>query len=344
MKAYYKKYTLHFKFEAGTSRGVLREKNTYFIYLVTPTLQLQGVGEANVLQGLSIDDTTDFEEKLKYILHQYNKNQLDRNILKKFPAIAFGLETAERSYHNRQKYTVYDTDFIKGKQSIPINGLIWMGKKSSMLSQIKEKIEAGFNCLKMKIGAIDFEEELSVLKSIRQTFSESDMTLRVDANGAFGSDEALEKLKRLSDFQLHSIEQPIAIRQYEAMASLCQLSPVPIALDEELIGIEEKTSLLQMIKPAFIVLKPALLGGFEACQTWIDLAEKQKVGWWVTSALESNIGLNAIAQWTSTLPYKGHQGLGTGQLYTNNISSPLVIEAGYLQYDTEKEWETPDIS
>lgn len=340
MQISYTPYTFDFKFEAGTSRGVITQKKNYFIK-ITDKQGNTGVGEVNVLKGLSIDDRVDFKEKLETILKQYEKNEIDQELLNEFPSVRFALETAQKDLENGGNKIIYPTKFLEGTHFIPINGLIWMGNKDFMLSQIAEKVKHGFNCLKMKIGAINFEEELEVLRYIRNEISEKDMILRVDANGAFSPKTALEKLKKLSDFELHSIEQPIQPKQYEQMAYLCEHSPVPIALDEELIGIQnytEKKKLLETLKPPYIILKPALLGGFQKSEEWIELAESQQIRWWVTSALEGNIGLNAIAQWTSHLAYQGHQGLGTGQLYTNNINSPLVVEKGYLRYDKNSEW------
>ena len=343
MQTSYQKYTLQFKFEAGTSRGTLTQKSTYFVKIWDKNNpEIIGIGEANVLKGLSIDDREDFEEQLENILQKFQNQTLQKEDLLPFPAIAFALETALKDLKNGGKRIIYDTKFVKGERQIPINGLIWMGKPDFMLAQIREKVEKGFNCLKMKIGAIDFFQELQILKYIRREFSDKELILRVDANGAFAAKEALEKLKYLSEFQIHSIEQPIAVKQYEALTLLCEKTPISIALDEELIGIatkQEKENLLKKIKPAYIILKPALLGGFVACQEWIETAENLQIGWWVTSALESNIGLNAIAQWTSSLPYQGHQGLGTGQLYHNNIESPLCIEAGFLSYQPQKSWQ-----
>jgi o-succinylbenzoate synthase len=343
MKADYKKYTLYFKFEAGTSRGVLTQKDTYFIRIWDENHpSCVGVGEANVLKGLSIDDREDFEEQLQKIIQKIENQTLSRYDLRHLPAIAFAYETAQKDLQNGGKRIIFPTKFVEGLHQIPINGLIWMGKPDFMLTQIKDKIEKGFNCLKMKIGAIAFHQELDILRYIRREFSDKDLILRVDANGAFQASEALAKLNQLAEFNVHSIEQPIAPKQWEAMHELCEKSPVPIALDEELIGVfshTEKLELLQKIKPTYIILKPALLGGFASCQEWISIAEKLQIGWWVTSALESNIGLNAIAQWTSSLPYSGHQGLGTGQLYHNNIESPLHTEAGFLSYQPQKSWQ-----
>jgi len=232
-----------------------------------------------------------------------------------------------------------------GRGVIPINGLIWMGDGPSMMRQVKEKLAAGFRCIKLKIGALDFDTELNLLRKIRKEHPASEVTLRVDANGAFPKEQALEKLKRLSDFDLHSIEQPIRKGQWEAMAALCAASPLPIALDEELIGVADVTNmqmLLQTIQPHYLILKPSLLGGYSGCEAWMNLAGKEGIKWWITSALESNVGLNAIAQWTFQLHPDLPQGLGTGGLFKNNFSSPLTVGEGCLSYKTNKEW-TPNI-
>jgi o-succinylbenzoate synthase len=335
LQATFEPYVLRFRFEAGTSRGILREKKNYFIKIWDKTKpQIQGIGEINVLKGLSLDDRTDLEEKIAEILQKYQSQALQNTDLEPFPAIRFALETAEKDLQNGGQRIIFPSNFTEGKMFIPINGLIWMGNKEWMLSQIREKIEKGFTCLKMKIGALDFETELNILRAIRKEFSSpQEMILRVDANGAFSAEKALEKLKRLSELHIHSIEQPIAPNQITEMAQLCEKSPIPIALDEELIGKNsQKKYLLETIRPQFIILKPALVGGFKECETWIEQAQELGIGWWVTSALESNIGLNAIAQWTATLNFSGHQGLGTGQIYENNLPSQLHLEGEKLWF------------
>lgn len=341
MKATYHKYILDFKRPSGTSRGIMTTKETWFIILESNGKR--GIGECGILRSLSIDDRPDYEEKLKWTCDNIH---LGLKILLKdlveFPSIQFGLETAFKSLESYDKFKLFPSAFTKGFDGIPINGLVWMGDETFMRKQVKEKIGAGFDCIKMKIGAIDFQTELDILKSIRKEFSESDIELRVDANGAFFPSEALEKLKRLSEYHLHSIEQPIKPKQFEDMARLCELTPLPIALDEELIGVfhkDKKLKTLQTIKPQYIILKPSLVGGFGSSQEWIDLAEQLNIKWWITSALESNIGLNAIAQWTYTLNNTMPQGLGTGSLFTNNFSSPLSVKNGTLQYDNNKHWK-----
>ena len=329
------KHILNFKRPSGTSRGVLTSKETFF--LVIEQEGKKGTGECNLFRGLSADDVPDYEAKLQWVeqhLHLGEKALLEE--LKTFPSIQFGVEQAFRSVVAPQWYELFPSNFTKGKDAIPINGLIWMGSPDFMKTQIKEKLAQGFRCIKMKIGAIDFEEEYRILKALRNEFSASDIEIRVDANGAFQATEALRYLERLATLQLHSIEQPIRAGQWEAMAELCEQTPLPIALDEELIGIftrEEKQRLLREIQPQYIILKPSLIGGYSGSEEWITLAETLGIGWWVTSALESNIGLNAIAQWTYTLRNPMPQGLGTGTLYTNNIPFPLYVENGHIGFN-----------
>lgn len=338
--ATYKPYTLNFKQASGTSRGILKTKATWFIILKDS--DKAGIGECGMFKGLSIDDRTDFEDKLQWTCDNINSGlNVLLNSLVEFPSIQFGLEMAFKSLVSKDGFKLFPSEFTQHESSIPINGLIWMGSETFMKQQIKEKLDAGFRCLKLKIGAIDFETELGLLKSIRNEFSPNDVELRVDANGAFSISEALEKLKRLSDYNLHSIEQPIKQGQWSQMRTLCKQTPLPIALDEELIGIfsvEKKKELLKTINPQYIILKPTLIGGFQGSEEWIHLAEKHNIGWWITSALESNIGLNAIAQWTYTLGSKLPQGLGTGSLFTNNIVSPLVVKNGTLHYEKNTSW------
>jgi o-succinylbenzoate synthase len=262
--------------------------------------------------------------------------------LRAFPSIYFGLEMALLDLETNGSRTLFSSDFSEKETPLRINGLIWMGDKSFMFDQIQHKIQEGWDCIKLKIGAINFEEELDLLRYIRKQFSKNEVEIRVDANGAFSPATALEKLKRLSDFDLHSIEQPIKPRQIEAMAALCEQTPLPIALDEELIGIfekKEKKQLLETICPQFLIFKPSFIGGFHGTQEWLTICETLGIDWWVTSALESNIGLNAIAQWTATLNNPLPQGLGTGQLYTNNISSPLEVNRGFLKYNKKEKWD-----
>ncbi|WP_430409091.1 o-succinylbenzoate synthase [Kordia sp.] len=343
MKATYHKHILDFKRPSGTSRGILKQKETWFIHLTDG--EKQGIGECGILRSLSIDDVPNYEEKLRWACENIHlgKDALLKE-LRTFPSIQFGVEQAFLSLGAETPFLLHPSKFTQGKEAIDINGLIWMGEADFMKSQIKDKLEAGFSCIKMKIGAIDFETELELLHSIRNEYSVHDIELRVDVNGAFTPSTALEKLQRLAEFELHSIEQPIKQGQHEEMAKLCEITPLPIALDEELIGIfdrENKKKILETIQPQYIILKPSLVGGYTGSSEWISLAKKQNIDWWITSALESNIGLNAIAQWTYTLQSKLPQGLGTGSLYTNNFDSPLTIEKGALQYDRAKSWNVP---
>jgi len=287
MKATYKKKILEFKRPSGTSRGVLTTKETWF--LILKDQDKLGVGECGILRSLSIDDRPDYEEKLQWLCNNIHleKEELLES-LTEFPSLQFGLEMALLSLASETPFRLFPSKFSEGKEGIKINGLIWMGKKEFMLEQIQQKIEQGFSCIKLKIGAIDFDKELELLQLIRKNFSAEKIELRVDANGAFKPKNALQKLEKLSKYDLHSIEQPIKQGQWEEMAKLCRKTPLPIALDEELIGVfnsAKKEELLQSIQPQYIILKPSLIGGFHETQKWIDLAEKHQIGWWITSAL-----------------------------------------------------------
>jgi L-alanine-DL-glutamate epimerase-like enolase superfamily enzyme len=350
MKVHWIKYILKFKFDAGTSRGILRNKVSYFVF-IEDNSGITGIGECSFLPRLSIDDRPDYEEKLTSVCNSYQQQGIsDYGSLLKFfdeqlavgwPSIRMGIETAFLDRMNGGGRIVFHNDFIDGAP-IPINGLIWMGEKRFMLEQVKEKVESGFRCIKVKIGAIDFDAELDVLKYVRSNFTEQDITLRVDANGAFNMKNVMEKLKLLERLKIHSIEQPIEAGQWESMRKLCERSPIPIGLDEELIGAyscSQKKEMIEFIKPHFIILKPSLLGGFKASDGWIQLARSNKAGWWITSALESNIGLNAICQYTFGLGVEMEQGLGTGALYRNNIESPLVVKNGNIQYEKGHSWD-----
>lgn len=329
-------YILKFKRPAGTSRGIYNDRKVWYIKIWSEdNPDHAGIGECAPLPNLSCDYLPDYEDLLKKACSDFEFNgYIDYDKLRPYPSILFGLETALRHYE-RGNWALWDTPFAKGEKGIPINGLIWMGTFEYMSEQIENKINQGFRCIKLKIGAINFDEEISLLRRIRQRFSAKEMTLRVDANGGFKPSDADEKLKLLGDLDIHSIEQPIMAGQWKEMSRLCKSSPVPIALDEELIGCnhyKEKSRLLETIKPAYIILKPSLHGGIKGCAEWIEIAEKLGIGWWITSALESNIGLNAIAQWCATLLSPLHQGLGTGLLYTNNIDMPLIIEGEKLWF------------
>ncbi len=344
IKASVSRRDLVFKIPAGTSRGVFTKKISWFISLYHEgKFENRGIGEISPIPGLSIDNLDKIENKITETINQINKTgKVDEFKISQFPSIQFGIETALKDLKSEGIGILYPSPFTKGVQAIIINGLIWMGGQQFMVNQVKEKIKAGFRCIKLKIGAIDFETELLILKSIRDKFSPSQLELRVDANGAFSTEEAENKLEELAALEIHSIEQPIKQGQWEQMKNLCIKNILPIALDEELIGISErskKKTLLENIKPHYIILKPSLLGGFKECEEWITLAENMGIGWWITSALESNIGLNAIAQWTTTLNNNLFQGLGTGGLYTNNVKCPLTLKGENLYYFPNKDWD-----
>ncbi len=336
LKAGYFPYQLHFKKPSGTSRGILTHKKIWIIKLWhSENPDIYGLGECNPLVGLSIDDRPDFENKLKAVCDDIEKN----DDLLDFPSIRFALETAKKDLMNGGKRILFDNAFSRGEKGITINGLVWIGDVQSMQQQIEEKITQGFKCIKLKIGAIDFDKELMLIKSIREIFSSAEIEIRVDANGAFSVKEALFKLDKLSKLEIHSIEQPIQQGKVKEMAALCKKTPIPIALDEELIqhqNLIEKAKLLDYIRPQFIILKPSLLGGWKASEEWIEIANQNKIEWWITSALESNIGLNAIAQWTYDLKSKLPQGLGTGLLYANNFDSLLEIRKNQLFHNFKK--------
>ena len=327
--------TLHFKQPAGTSRGVYTTRKIWLVHLCEGNRH--GVGECAPLPDLSCDALED--ELYSSILHKVcedfcQKGEIDYDALRDYPSMLFGLETALLNLQNGD--CLFDTAFSRGEVGIPINGLVWMGNHEEMLKRMEEKLELGFRCVKLKIGAIDFEQELDLIKRIRSRFSFHEVELRLDANGAFPYNEALYKLELLSQYAIHSIEQPIRQGQWAYMAELCRESPLPIALDEELIGVNDPTMkrhMLNIIKPRYIILKPSLHGGMAGCREWIATASEMGIGSWITSALESNIGLNAIAQFTSSV-YGDHitmpQGLGTGQLFTDNIPMPLEIRGDML--------------
>lgn len=346
MKAAFAKYTLDFINPAGTSRGVLLQKDTYFLKIWDEQCPERfGLGECALFKGLSAEDNDRYEPKLR---------ELCRNIalgvetdLAEFSSIQFGLETAILDFANGCRRVCFDNDFARGTCHIPINGLVWMGTKDEMIARINEKIAAGFHVIKLKIGAIDFNQELEMISHIRRRYSERDLTIRVDANGAFSPDTVMERLGRLSEYSIHSIEQPIKAGQWEEMARVCEKSPIPVALDEELIGITNPMmmmTILRSIRPHYIILKPSLMGGFAGSTEWLKMAAQFGTGGWITSALESNVGLNAIAQWVTTLQVRIPQGLGTGALYHNNIASPLEQHADYLCCNPSKGWDIPDFN
>jgi o-succinylbenzoate synthase len=342
MKTWVDFIDLKFLRPAGTSRGVLHSKPSWILHLSEG--KRIGKGEISIIPGLSpeFSDFNSLERKIADVISALNEgswhpkkgiDSLLLDSLKNFPSILFGLETAWRDFKNGGKGVYFDNAFSRGQQKIPINGLVWMGSLEFMREQIIQKLESGFATIKMKIGAIDLESELSILKSIREKFTLDQLTLRVDANGAFSKMEAHRVLQKLALFNIHSIEQPIPAGNWDDMKELCKSSPVPIALDEELIGInskEEKIELLKTIRPQYIILKPSLHGGISGTEEWIELAEQRHIPWWITSALESNIGLNAICQFTAQYNNSLPQGLGTGSLFTNNFESNLMVKEGFI--------------
>ena len=343
MNAWYKKYELIFKRPAKTSRGEYQTRPVWFLFLNENGKT--GIGECAPLAGLSTETPEQVEKMMNEICKNPKAFIENHTLTETVSSVRFALEIALLDLKNGGKQQLFPSDFSEGKKGIPVNGLIWMGGEKFMQQQIQEKLEAGFQCIKLKIGGIDFEREIKLLKSIRDNFPAEKIILRVDANGAFRPEEALKKLQRLAELQIHSIEQPITAGQLQEMAKLCSETPIPVALDEELIGIHsttEKEKLLNTVRPQFLVLKPSLHGGFSGCDEWIELANQRKIGWWITSYLESNIGLNAIAQWTFRKNAQGFQGLGTGGLFTNNIDSPLEIRGEQLWTNSKKTFNFPE--
>lgn len=330
-------YRLDFKFLARTSRQAMTFKDTYLVRMpARDGGDMPGYGECALFRGLSADDVPDYEQYL-------DRACATPTELPSMSSIIFGIESAmiDAGYVEQQS-----TPFLEGREGISINGLIWMGDKQLMRKRIDEKLDAGFKVLKLKIGGIDFENELQLLEYIRSRYSPEVLELRLDANGSFTPENALDRLNRLSDFSIHSLEQPIKAGQHEAMAQICSESPIDIALDEELIGVrssDEITQLLDTIAPQYIILKPALCGGLSGADIWADEAERRGIGWWATSALESNIGLLAIARWLATRGITRPQGLGTGQLFHNNIPSGVELRGSSLFYNPELKIEIPDI-
>lgn len=369
LQASYFKKVFRFNFEARTSRGLMENKTSWFIKLwddANP--ERYGIGECGPLPGLSIDATPDFENVLTEVIRKISCSEgigtlqqikeysaknfgaangglpialpFAKEIPPHFPTLTFGIETACLDLIHGGKRIIFKNDFLKGKP-IPINGLIWMGALDFMMQQIQQKIAQGFQCIKLKVGSLNFDEECNVLRNIRKHHPSHEITIRLDANGAFHPDEALFKLERLSKYDIHSIEQPIKEGRIET-ETLCRESPIPIALDEELIRYEtseSKQAILDRLKPAYIILKPTLHGGLRGCQEWIEVAEELGIGWWITSALESNIGLNAICQFAANHDVQMPQGLGTGSIYRNNIDSPLHVENGHIFLDNSRTWD-----
>lgn len=338
MKAQFYKQQFPFKRPSSTSRGVLTHKESWFIELSND--RCTGLGECSIIPGLSPDfqDETAYEKMLFEVVELLESGALtfenSAHLLHRFPSILFGVETAFLDMKNGGKGVIFENEFSRGERAIPINGLIWMGDEVFMSEQIEQKLAEGFSTIKMKIGAIDFATEYKLLSGMRKRYNSNELTVRVDANGAFSFDESIAILKQLAELEIHSIEQPIGAGQFEKMALLCASSPIAIALDEELIGISEvaeKTVLLDNIAPPFIILKPSLHGGIQGCAEWIRLAEERKIGWWMTSALESNVGLNAICQFAGQYDNDLPQGLGTGSLYTWNTPGSLEVKDGYIR-------------
>lgn len=345
MKAAFAPYRLIFKFKAGTSRGILTYKDTYFIKVWDEAEPEKfGIGECALFRGLSAEDTPDYETALENVCRCVsNDTQVD---LSRYSSICFGLETALYDFANGCRHEYYKSPFLEGESSLPINGLVWMGTKDEMIRRIDEKLDLGFTVIKIKIGAINFEEETDVIRHIRSRYSSSDVQIRLDANGGFSTDNALERIKILSDFDIHSLEQPIKAGNWEAMAALCEKSPIPIALDEELIGISDymtMNELLKNIHPGYIILKPSLMGGIMRAEDWLKMAAQYDIGGWITSALESNVGLTALSQWVATLQPLIPQGLGTGNLFENNFVCPLELVGERLRYNPDKKLIIPDL-
>ena len=345
---------LRFNFPARTSRGALAEHTAWYLHLAhAASPEVVGVGEAAPLAGLSPDHGPGFAGAVSALCARLNAARLDSLALADvpalvgpgWPALTFALDTAVLDLAGGGRRQLYANAFSRGQAALPINGLVWMGDAGFMREQIQQKLAAGYSCLKLKIGSLDFATELALLAEIRAVAGPEQLTLRVDANGAFAPADALAKLTRLAEFGLHSIEQPIRAGQAPALAVLCRASPLPVALDEELIGVTDpaqQAALLDAVGPAYVVLKPTLLGGHAATRRWIALAEARGIGWWLTSALESNVGLNAVAQLTGEYEVRGFaQGLGTGQLYHNNVEAPLHVGGGVLRYDPAGAWEQP---
>ncbi|HRJ28999.1 MAG TPA: o-succinylbenzoate synthase [Cyclobacteriaceae bacterium] len=343
------KKVFHFGFDARTSRGRMKDKTSWFIKLRhEDNPNVFGLGESGPLPGLSVDDRPDFEEVLSQCVERVptlqSLNDIEKIVPPGFPSIRFGFETAWLDLHHGGVRKIYDTPFVTGAP-IPINGLVWMGDLDTMLQQVSIKIAQGFRCIKIKVGGLNFEKECDILQYIRSKYFREGITIRLDANGAFKPEEAIYKLTTLARYNIHSIEQPVK-PGLGMMEDLCEKSPIPIALDEELIGVEtkaDKIKLLDRIKPQFIILKPTLHGGLVSCAEWIALAEERSIGWWITSALESNIGLNAICQFTANYETALPQGLGTGQIYEDNFPSPLTVSDGTICYDQKKIWDLQEL-
>lgn len=345
MRLQFAPYVLNFKQPAGTSRGILTEKITCILRIFDENdPQIYGVGEAAIFPGLSPEADDRFFYKLMEL--QANIRLGLKTDLSHFPSLQFGLEQAIRDFSGGAQGVYFESPFVHGESNIEINGLVWMGDYDQMIDRIEDKLNKGFKCIKLKIGAIDWRNEVEMIQYIRSRYDRQQVEIRVDANGGFTMDNVIPRLKRLADLDVHSIEQPIKAGNPSLMKFLCEISPLPIALDEELIGkfsFEDKQNLIQTVRPSYIVLKPSLIGGISGANEWITIAQQHNVGWWITSSLESNIGLNALAQWVATLHTTMPQGLGTGALYTNNFSSPLELNGPSLCYNPLKRLDREQI-
>lgn len=359
LNATFSKKTFHFNFRARTSRGSMTQKDSWFIKVFENNHSSSfGIGEAGPLPGLSLEWNEEFDSEVADLIESFNQRKLSLSDfskdpchnaeklisslprLQQLPSLLFAFETAILDLFNGGRRLILENDFVNGVP-IAINGLIWMGGMDQMLQQIEIKIQEGFNCLKLKVGGINFENECDILQYIRRKYFKMNIQLRLDANGALKPEEVMYKLHELSKFGIHSIEQPLKPGN-DLTTELCRKSPIPIALDEELIGIQglkARQELLHRIKPQFIILKPSLHGGLLGCQEWIKTANDLGIGWWITSALESNVGLNAIAQFVAGFGNSLHQGLGTGKIYEDNFNSPLTVDKGHLRYNRSAEWE-----
>jgi O-succinylbenzoate synthase len=347
LKATLHKKVFHFNFEVRTSRGVMKDRTSWFIKIFDENdPSVFGIGECAPLAGLSPELNGDFESKLKEFVDSFNLSTIPSSLeeihsafplIEKMSSILFAVETALLDLYHGGNRTIFKSSFIEGK-SIPINGLIWMGGMDFTLQQIEIKIRDGFRCIKLKVGGLDFEKECDVLQYVRRKYFREDITIRLDANGAFKPEDVFYKLNELAKFNIHSIEQPVR-KGSELLPEICAKSPIPIALDEELLGIERRGDLLDKIKPRYIILKPGLHGGFYGSLEWIREAEKRNIGWWVTSALESGIGLNALAQFVGLYSIEIPQGLGTGAIYNDNFEGPLEVQKnGRLALNSKISW------
>ncbi len=332
----YSKHLLSFQKPAKTSRGEYVEKPSWLVHLGDKVIK--GSGEASPLWDLSIDGKVDIDKKLQELPEQISESDL-LDLLESWvpgkpgalPSLRFAFHCAFLDYKTGGTGIWVDSAFTQKQSGIPINGLVWMNSIETMEEEAYSKISQGFRCIKFKVGALDFDEECKLLERIRAKHSAFQLEIRLDANGAFAEDTAVEQLKELYRFGIHSIEQPIKAG-LESMEKVCRESAIDVALDEELIGIDPKngTSLLTRLKPRYIILKPTLLGGLDLCDQWINSAKRADCGWWSTSALEGNVGLFAIAQWVSQKPNIPYQGLGTGSLFVENFPAKTEVRGEQL--------------